>query len=86
MFWGPSPSPTPSFPGSQFPETCGLALAILVGLLVMLQAYRQEFGLDGIYLMPVNLYGPFDNFDPEASHVIPALIREALSLAPDFES
>ena len=47
-------------------------------LLVMLQAYRQEFGLDGIYLMPVNLYGPFDNFDPEASHVIPALIRKCI--------
>ena len=47
-------------------------------LLVMLQAYRREFGLDGIYLMPVNLYGPFDNFDPEASHVIPALIRKCI--------
>lgn len=47
-------------------------------LLVMLQAYRGEFGLDGIYLMPVNLYGPFDNFDREASHVIPALIRKCV--------
>ena len=47
-------------------------------LLVMLQAYRREFGLNGVYLMPVNLYGPFDNFDPEASHVIPALIRKCV--------
>ena len=47
-------------------------------LLVMLDAYRREFGLRGIYLMPVNLYGPFDNFDPEDSHVIPALIRKCV--------
>ncbi|HEV2723005.1 MAG TPA: GDP-L-fucose synthase [Thermoleophilaceae bacterium] len=45
-------------------------------LLVMLQAYREQYGLNGIYLMPVNLYGPGDNFDPETSHVIPALIRK----------
>jgi len=45
-------------------------------LLVMLQAYRQEYGLNGIYLLPVNLYGPHDNFDLETSHVIPALIRK----------
>lgn len=45
-------------------------------LLVMLQAYRAQYGLDGIYLLPVNLYGPGDNFDPETSHVIPALIRK----------
>ncbi|MGC9453968.1 MAG: GDP-L-fucose synthase family protein [Phycisphaerae bacterium] len=45
-------------------------------LLVMLQAYRQEYGLNGIYLLPVNLYGPGDNFDPRSSHVIPALIRK----------
>ncbi|MGA2031918.1 MAG: GDP-L-fucose synthase [Thermoguttaceae bacterium] len=45
-------------------------------LLVMLQAYRQEYGLEGIYLLPVNLYGPGDNFDPRSSHVIPALIRK----------
>jgi len=45
-------------------------------LLVMLQAYRQQYGLNGIYLLPVNLYGPGDNFDPESSHVIPALIRK----------
>ena len=45
-------------------------------LLVMLQAYRQQYGLDGIYLLPVNLYGPGDNFDLRTSHVIPALIRK----------
>ena len=45
-------------------------------LLVQLQAYRQQYGLNGIYLLPVNLYGPGDNFEPESSHVIPALIRK----------
>ncbi len=45
-------------------------------LLVMLQAYRQQYGMSGIYLLPVNLYGPGDNFDPNTSHVIPALIRK----------
>jgi GDP-L-fucose synthase len=45
-------------------------------LLVMLQSYRQQYGFNGIYLLPVNLYGPWDNFDLETSHVIPALIRK----------
>ena len=45
-------------------------------LLVQLQAYRKQYGFNGIYLLPVNLYGPHDNFDPESSHVIPALIRK----------
>jgi GDP-L-fucose synthase len=45
-------------------------------LLVMLQAYRQQYGMNGIYLLPVNLYGPGDNFDLETGHVIPALIRK----------
>lgn len=45
-------------------------------LLVQLEAYRQQYGFDGIYLLPVNLYGPEDNFDPRSSHVIPALIRK----------
>ena len=45
-------------------------------LLVMLQAYRQQYQLNGIYLLPVNLYGPGDNFNPGTSHVIPALIRK----------
>jgi GDP-L-fucose synthase len=47
-------------------------------LLVQLQAYRQQYGMNGIYLTPVNLYGPRDNFDPASSHVIPALIRKCL--------
>ena len=47
-------------------------------LLVQAQAYRQEYGMNAIYLLPVNLYGPGDNFDPETSHVIPALIRKCL--------
>jgi len=45
-------------------------------LQVMLQAYRDQYGLNGIFLLPVNLYGPEDNFDLENSHVIPALIRK----------
>jgi GDP-L-fucose synthase len=45
-------------------------------LLVQSQAYRQQYGYNSIFLLPVNLYGPGDNFDPESSHVIPALIRK----------
>ena len=44
--------------------------------LVMLDGYRRQYGLASSYLLPVNLYGPRDNFDPESSHVIPALIRK----------
>jgi len=44
-------------------------------LLVMLEAYRAQYGLNGIYLLPVNIYGPGDNFNPESSHVIAALIK-----------
>jgi GDP-L-fucose synthase len=47
-------------------------------LLVQAQAYRQQYGFNVIYLLPVNLYGPADNFDPESSHVIPALIRKCV--------
>ncbi len=47
-------------------------------LLVQLQAYRQEYGFNGIFILPVNLYGPGDNFDLESSHVIPAMIRKFL--------
>ena len=47
-------------------------------LLVQAQAYRQEYGFNCIYLLPVNLYGPNDNFDPQTSHVIPGLIRKLL--------
>lgn len=45
-------------------------------LLVQAQAYREQYGFNAIYLLPVNLYGPGDNFDPERSHVIPALIKK----------
>ena len=47
-------------------------------LLVQAQAYRQQYGFNAIHLLPVNLYGPGDNFDPESSHVIPALIRKCV--------
>jgi GDP-L-fucose synthase len=47
-------------------------------LLVQSQAYRQQYGFNSIFLLPVNLYGPRDNFDPESSHVIPALIRKCI--------
>ena len=47
-------------------------------LLVQCQAYRQQYGMNAIFLLPVNLYGPGDNFDPESSHVIPALIRKCV--------
>jgi GDP-L-fucose synthase len=45
-------------------------------LLVQLQAYREQYGMKGIYLTPVNLYGPRDNYDLQSSHVIPALVRK----------
>jgi GDP-L-fucose synthase len=45
-------------------------------LLVQAQAYREQYGYNAVYLLPVNLYGPGDNFDPNTSHVIPALIRK----------
>lgn len=58
-------------------------------LLVQAQAYRQEYGFNAVYLVPVNLYGPADNFDLETSHVIPALIRKFIeakaSGAPSVE-
>ena len=47
-------------------------------LLVQSQAYRQEYGFNSIFLLPVNLYGPSDNFDPASSHVIPALIKKCV--------
>jgi GDP-L-fucose synthase len=47
-------------------------------LLVQAQAYREQYGYNAIYLLPVNLYGPGDNFDPDTSHVIPALIRKCI--------
>lgn len=58
-------------------------------LLVQAQAYRQQYGFNAIYLIPVNLYGPGDNFDLHSSHVIPALIRKCLEAkkagAPSIE-
>lgn len=47
-------------------------------LLVQSQAYRDQYGLNSIYLLPVNLYGPGDNFDPSSSHVIPALVKKCV--------
>jgi GDP-L-fucose synthase len=47
-------------------------------LLVQLQAYREQYGFNGIFLLPVNLYGPGDNFDLDSAHVIPALIRKCI--------
>jgi GDP-L-fucose synthase len=47
-------------------------------LLVMCQSYRQQYGLSAVYLLPVNLFGPRDNFHPHSSHVIPALIRKCV--------
>ena len=47
-------------------------------LLVQGQAYREQYGFDAVHLLPVNLYGPHDNFDPSSSHVIPALVRKCL--------
>ena len=59
-----------------FPEATNAPYGVAKkALLVMLQAYRDQYGLNGIYLLPVNLYGPGDNFDPRSSHVIPAVIR-----------
>ncbi|MEA2784716.1 MAG: GDP-L-fucose synthase [Candidatus Eremiobacteraeota bacterium] len=62
-----------------YPEETNAAYGIAKkALLVQCQAYREQYGMNAIYLLPVNLYGPRDNFDPRSSHVIPALIRKAL--------
>ena len=55
-------------------------------LLVQSQAYRQQYGFNSIFLLPVNLYGPNDNFDPSSSHVIPALIRKAVEASKEGRS
>jgi GDP-L-fucose synthase len=52
-------------------------------LLVQAQSYKQQYGFNAIYLLPVNLYGPRDNFDPESSHVIPALIKKCFDVMKD---
>lgn len=54
-------------------------------LLVQSQAYRQQYGFNSIFLMPVNLYGPGDNFEPESSHVIPALIKKIFDAMYTFD-
>lgn len=60
-----------------FPEETNAPYGIAKkSLLVMLDAYRLQYGFRSVYLLPVNLYGPGDNFDPHTSHVIPALIRK----------
>ncbi|HEX7153257.1 MAG TPA: GDP-L-fucose synthase [Thermoanaerobaculia bacterium] len=60
-----------------FPEETNAPYGVAKkAMLVQLQAYRQEYGFNGIYLLPVNLYGPRDHFDLETSHVIPAMIRK----------
>lgn len=60
-----------------YPEETNAPYGIAkLALLEMLQAYRKQYGFNGIYLLPTNLYGPGDNFDPKSSHVIPALIKK----------
>jgi len=54
-------------------------------LLVQSQAYRQEYGFNSIFLLPVNLYGPGDNFNPESSHVIPAIIKKCVDAIREGE-
>jgi len=54
-------------------------------MLVQCQGYRQQYGFNGIFLLPVNLYGPGDNFDTETSHVIPALIRKCVTAIKNDE-
>ena len=62
-----------------FPEETNAPYGVAKkSLLVMCQAYRQQYGLNAIYLLPVNLYGPRDNFHLHSSHVIPALIRKCV--------
>jgi GDP-L-fucose synthase len=55
-------------------------------LLVQCQAYRDQYGMNAVYLLPVNLYGPADNFDPQTSHVIPALIKKFVDAKARGES
>ncbi|MFQ5931888.1 MAG: GDP-L-fucose synthase family protein, partial [Nitrospiraceae bacterium] len=64
---------------SGYPEETNAAYGLAKKmLLVQGQAYREQYGFNAIYLLPVNLYGPGDNFDLESSHVIPALIRKCV--------
>lgn len=62
-----------------YPEETNAAYGIAkLALLEQLRAYRKQYGLSGVYLMPANLYGPRDDFDPRTSHVVPALVRKCL--------
>ncbi len=62
---------------SGYPEETNAPYGIAKkALLVQAQAYREQYGFNAVYLLPVNLYGPRDNFDPQSSHVIPALIKK----------
>lgn len=62
---------------SGYPEETNAAYGLAKKmLLVQSQAYRQEYGFNSIFLLPVNMYGPGDNFNPQSSHVIPALIKK----------
>jgi GDP-L-fucose synthase len=62
-----------------YPEETNAAYGLAKKMhLVQLEAYRQEYGFNGIYLMPVNVYGPHDNFDLDSGHVIPAVIRKCV--------
>ena len=69
---------------SGYPEETNAAYGIAKKvLLVQAQAYREQYGFDAIYLLPVNLYGPRDNFDPERSHVVAALIKKMVDAKLD---
>lgn len=62
-----------------YPEETNAAYGISKRAIIsLLQAYHQEYGMESAVLLPTNMYGPRDNFDPESSHVIPALIRKAI--------
>jgi GDP-L-fucose synthase len=70
-----------------YPEETNAAYGIAKkALLVQLQSYREEYSFNGIFLLPVNLYGPHDNFDLQTSHVIPAMIRKFVEASERGES
>lgn len=76
----PKHAPTPFSEASLwdgYPEETNAPYGVAKrALLTMCQAYREQYGLNAVYLMPANLYGPGDNFEPDTSHVIPAMIRK----------
>lgn len=78
----PAHAPTPFIEDYLFtgePEPTNRAYGVAkLSLLYMLQAYRQQYGMNGIYLVPINLYGPGDDFNTDTSHVVPALIRKCV--------